>query len=183
MGLSTIGRVAAVVGLLAGCGSGGPGTVDVPDDPAGPFAGHGSPGPFAGNQNGGPFGPGSPGPFSGPGSPGVGGQPVADPNQLCAAVCARLVAVCPRAGNSCERDCTEIRRLGECERNLFVPYLNCVLAASFTCDDDEVEIVGCAEPRENPCQVTPPPPIFDAGGPPRDAGGPPRDAGATRDGR
>jgi hypothetical protein len=167
---AAFGPPAVLACIAAGCGSGGGGSVDVSSGPAGPFSGYGSPGRFSAGSSTRSF-LGSGGPFSGYGSPGFFSAPLSE----CSAVCARIAALsCPiveQPGDqggiatgstleaSCALQCTSAYTAlkTDCERNLFLAFLQCALDAPLQCGNDGVQVPeGCPLPTSSACRTTTP---------------------------
>jgi hypothetical protein len=146
MELKTIARATVWVGLVAACGAGGEGSLDLPNEPGGPFSGAGNPGSSIYRN---------PGVFSGSGSPGVTGT--TDINGLIANVCLRASGVCPGV-NADPAECTAFfrnqwdRLTTECARGVYHAFLTCLLSASYTCNaEGQTTTDSCEQPSYAQC--------------------------------
>jgi len=168
MKFSTFGCASVLACIAAGCGTGGGGTVDVVSGPAGPFSGYGSPGRFSAGSSTRSF-LGSGGPFSGYGSPGFFSGPLSE----CSAVCARIAAIScltveqpdDQGGTStgstlqasCALQCTSAYAAlkTDCERNLFLAFLQCAIDAPLQCGNGGAQIPeGCPLLSSAACRTT-----------------------------
>jgi hypothetical protein len=143
MQLTNMAHAMAFVGLLVACGAGGAGTIDVSDDPAGPFSGLGKPGRASCDN---------PGIFV-PGAPGVGSS--TEITSLLGGFCDRVHTRCAQtSATACvatfQGQWNNLKT--DCERGLYYTFLTCLINADVTCNSNgQATISSCVAPVLSLC--------------------------------